>query len=44
MNLNALESQRIPDVETLSLNYLPKSISLTVQTPIKVTKSQANST
>lgn len=50
MYLNALESQRIPDTDTLSLTYLPNQARSTVQSPaievteqnqapVKVTKS-----
>ena len=33
MFLNALESQSIPDTDTLSLIYLPNQARLTVQSP-----------
>ena len=42
MHLNALESQRIPDTETLSLDYLPNQARWTFQSPIEVTKSREN--
>ena len=39
MFLNALESQRIPDTDTLSLIYLPNQACSTVQSPaIEVTE------
>ena len=39
MYLNALESQRIPDTDTLSLIYLPNQARSTVQSPaIEVTE------
>ena len=39
MYLNALESQRIPDTDTLSLVYLPNQARSTVQSPaIEVTE------
>ena len=41
--LNALESQSIPETVTLSLGYLPNQARCVVQSPIDITKSQANS-
>ena len=41
MYLNALESQNIPDTETLSLIYLPNQAHWKVQSPTEVTKSPA---
>ena len=38
MYLNALESQNIPDTETLSLIYLPIQARWKVQSPTEVTK------
>ena len=39
MYLNALESQSIPDTDTLSLSHLPKQARSTVQAPaIEVTE------